>query len=379
VSAESASENLLAAESPTGLGGGYGRGGFRGGGIGGDNVSAQGSFQHNALRVHLDSKLVRSPASGGADGTAAATTASSGATASAQGSSVSNTSAGNSAGAYAAPLIPPSPSSSLLLFDAPAPAATGGTGTADADSADEGTLSFSSLGSGADTGSTNDDLSTGSLAATDGAGGLAGPGAGMAFAAGLSNFGQPGGIFLPGALAGGGLFGHGFPRGPGSAFGGGGFGQHFGDARPGGAGPGPGFAEHAGGMPFPHGHFGQGLNNVTATVKVNLDRKSVDPDEKLAITAVGVDAVSQDIWEGLGKVLVHFDKSGGYMGTYFIATPDGAPLRASAILVEPDRLIIASETQGIYEFARPDARVSRAPARPASAAQAATPQAPTAQ
>ena len=118
---------------------------------------------------------------------------------------------------------------------------------------------------------------------------------------------------------------------------------------------------------------------MTATVKVNLDRKSVDPYEKLAITAMGVDPVSQDIWEGLGKVLVHFDKSGGYMGTYFIATPDGAPLRASAILVEPDRLIIASETQGIYEFARPDARVSRAPARPASAAQAATPQAPTAQ
>jgi hypothetical protein len=41
-------------------------------------------------------------------------------------------------------------------------------------------------------------------------------------------------------------------------------------------------------------------------------------------------------------------------------------------------LIIASETQGIYEFARPDARVSRAPAQPASAAQAAPP-APVAQ
>jgi hypothetical protein len=132
-------------------------------------------------------------------------------------------------------------------------------------------------------------------------------------------------------------------------------------------------------MPFPHGHFGQGLNNVTATVKVNLDRKSVDPGEKLAITAVGVDPLSQDIWEGLGKVLVHFDASGDYMGTYFITTPDGAPLRATAIIVEPDQLIIASETQGIYEFARPDARVSRARIRPANAAQAAPAQQPSAQ
>jgi hypothetical protein len=376
VSAESASENLLAAESPTGLGGGYGRGGFRGGGgFGGDDVSAQGSFPKNSLRVHFDSKLVRPPGTGGATPgwPAAGATNSSG---------TASTSANNSTGAYIAPnnLIGPpnSIAPSVLLFDAPDPAAASGTGAVRTDSATEGTLSFSSSGTNAETGSTDDDLSTDSLAATDGAGGLTGPGAGMAFAAGLSNFGQPGGIFLPGALAGGGLFGHGFPRGTESPFGGGGFGPRFGDARSEAAGPFQGFAEHAGGMPFPHGHFGQGLNNVTATVKVNLDHKSVDPNEKLAITAVGIDPVSQDIWEGLGKVLVHFDKNGGYMGTYFIATPDGAPLRASAIVVELDRLIIASETQGIYEFARPDARVSRAPAQPASAAQAAPP-APVAQ
>jgi hypothetical protein len=369
VSAESASENLLAAESPTGLGGGYGRGGFRGGGGGaaGDDVSAQGSFQHNALRVHLDSKVVRSPASAGtAPGSPAAGTTGGSAAGLAQGSSSTNA-ANNSVGAYVTPIDPLAPSNSLLLFNAPDANTADGSGSASADSATEGTLSFSSLGANAGTGSTDDDLSSDWLAA-GGAADLAGPGAvssgaGMAFAAGLSNFGQPGGIFLPGALAGGGLFGHGLPRGPGSPFGGGGFGPHFGDARPPGAGAAPGFADHAGGMPFPHGHFGQGLNNMTATVKVNLDRKSVNPDEKLAITALGIDPVSQDIWEALGKVLVHFDKSGGYMGTYFIATPDGAPLRASVIVVEPDRLIIASETQGIYEFARPDARVSRAPAR----------------
>jgi len=97
-------------------------------------------------------------------------------------------------------------------------------------------------------------------------------------------------------------------------------------------GPRAGFEREAGDMRFggPHGRFGEGLYNLTGTVKVNLDHIGSATDAKPVITAVGVDHVSQDIWAAIGRVIVHFDKNGDYLGDYYIATPDGAPLRASA-------------------------------------------------
>jgi hypothetical protein len=110
------------------------------------------------------------------------------------------------------------------------------------------------------------------------------------------------------------------------------------------------------------GRFGEGLYNLTGTVKVNLDRNVASADDKPVITAVAADPVSHDIWAAIGRMLVHYDKNGSYLGEYFIATPEGAPLHVSAIIVEPDRLIVASDSRGIYEFARFD----RVPARPAA-------------
>jgi hypothetical protein len=60
---------------------------------------------------------------------------------------------------------------------------------------------------------------------------------------------------------------------------------------------------------------------------------------------------------------MHFDKNGTLLDSYLIATPDGAPLRAKAIVVEPDRLIIASDPRGIFEFERPDSAGPVAPAQ----------------
>jgi hypothetical protein len=93
-------------------------------------------------------------------------------------------------------------------------------------------------------------------------------------------------------------------------------------------------------------------------VKVNLDHLVSEPGDKPIITAVGVDPVSQDIWAAIGRVLAHFDKNGGYLGDYYITTPEGNPVHASAILVESDRLIVASDARGVFEFARPDLRAS---------------------
>jgi hypothetical protein len=105
----------------------------------------------------------------------------------------------------------------------------------------------------------------------------------------------------------------------------------------------------------PHG-YGRDLYNFTGTVKLNLDHFAADSGERPAITAVGIDPATQEIWAAVGKVLVHFDKGGRYLGEYYIVTPEGTWLRASAIVVEPDKLIVASDSRGVYEFARLDRR-----------------------
>jgi hypothetical protein len=115
-----------------------------------------------------------------------------------------------------------------------------------------------------------------------------------------------------------------------------------------------------------HG-YGRDAYNFTGTVKVNLDHFTGDSEDKPMITAVGIDPATQEIWAAVGRVLAHFDKNGRYLGEYYIVTPEGTPLRASAIVVEPDKLIVASDSRGVYEFARLDRRAAPKAAVQASA------------
>ena len=78
------------------------------------------------------------------------------------------------------------------------------------------------------------------------------------------------------------------------------------------------------------------------------------PALKPIVTAVAVEPATQEIWVALGGLLLHFDSEGNRRGTYRTFTPEGARLEATAILVEPDRLLLASDLLGIYEFLRPD-------------------------
>jgi len=114
-----------------------------------------------------------------------------------------------------------------------------------------------------------------------------------------------------------------------------------------------------------YGHFG-GMNaySAVATVKVNLDKPELSKDiAKNRITAIGIDRATQEIWVAMGSTLVHFDKEGNQLDSYPLTTPQGQALTASAIEVESDRLLVASDAHGIYEFARPDPKTAAAPAR----------------
>lgn len=314
--AESATDNILSTATASGVGGG-GPGGAAGGGM----VSAQGSFQQNSLQLHVGNRRPRQSS----------------------GSSQGSDSASDDAS------MKNSLNGSLLQFNSLDSSSGDALDFSDSDDADQTTSAQQPSAQAAGRG-------TGSHGFAGGGFGGAGFGPGLF---GFGGFGQAGGF-------GGGFASRNSPQGFQDLFA-----PNVSTAAPGstgGAAAAPhrdDFAGRSGESHFggAHGRYGEGLYNMTGTVKVNLDHSVPSSPDKPVITAVGVDPSLQDIWAAVGRVLVHFDKNGSYLGEYFIATPEGAPLRVSAIIVEPDRLIVASDSRGIYEFTRFDRNASRSSLR----------------
>ena len=115
--------------------------------------------------------------------------------------------------------------------------------------------------------------------------------------------------------------------------------------------------EHFQGTPFgdgqfrPH-HFGAGERDISATVRVNLgDLGNSAAAEKATITATAVDS-SGDLWVAVGDTLIHYSKDGTALDAYDLALKGGQPLKPTALVIEPDRFIVAADPWGIYEFSR---------------------------
>jgi hypothetical protein len=79
------------------------------------------------------------------------------------------------------------------------------------------------------------------------------------------------------------------------------------------------------------------------------------------ISAIGVDAESQSMWLTIGDEILRFDKDGGFLMRYTLYMPDGSHFEPNYVFVERDRLIITTESLGIYEFSRPDKDPALAP------------------
>ncbi len=84
------------------------------------------------------------------------------------------------------------------------------------------------------------------------------------------------------------------------------------------------------------------------------DQRSAAPSFKAVISAFGVDLQTQQVWVALGDQLLQFDRDGNHRASYRTFTASGARIETVAILVEPDRLLLASDPLGIFDFARPD-------------------------
>ena len=147
-------------------------------------------------------------------------------------------------------------------------------------------------------------------------------------------FGDAGGL---GGHAGGGV-GSGAP-GSGSHSGGAGMGMH-----------GPDGASH-----YARGRFGSNSVAFTGGMRVNLgDLGRVSSFDRPIITAMAADPQTHEIWAGIGDTLVHFSKEGDPIGIYYLTLSGGTAIKPAAVLVEPDRILIAANPWGIFEFARPD-------------------------
>jgi hypothetical protein len=89
-----------------------------------------------------------------------------------------------------------------------------------------------------------------------------------------------------------------------------------------------------------------------------LARRNQGAAAKPVINAFGVDPVSQDVWMETGDLLSHFDKNGALSASYRTATANGTRLEPGAILIEPNRILLAADPLGVYEFPRPDKQSS---------------------
>jgi hypothetical protein len=124
-------------------------------------------------------------------------------------------------------------------------------------------------------------------------------------------------------------------------------------------------------------HPGFETYRATGTVRYYLDNPPPGANQKPVITAVGVDPSTQDVWAGIGDKLVHFDSNGGRLDMYYLLLTDQESLKPTSILVEPDRLLIAADPWGIYEFPRPDKPSAAAPAQRAIVPQQISPAPPS--
>jgi hypothetical protein len=75
---------------------------------------------------------------------------------------------------------------------------------------------------------------------------------------------------------------------------------------------------------------------------------------KPAIRALGADPITQELWIAIGDELVHFDKDGNRRASYRTSTKEGVRIDASAILVERNRILIAADPMGIFDFVLPE-------------------------
>jgi hypothetical protein len=88
------------------------------------------------------------------------------------------------------------------------------------------------------------------------------------------------------------------------------------------------------------------------------EKRGKQPTFKPILTAIGVVPETGEVWVALHNQLLRFDKEGNRKATYQLYTPEGTSLEVRTILVQKNRILIGSDSLGIFEFERPDTKLS---------------------
>jgi len=94
---------------------------------------------------------------------------------------------------------------------------------------------------------------------------------------------------------------------------------------------------------------------------ITIEEGGATATTKPVIRALGIDPETHEVWAAIGDELVHFDSDGNRRAAYLTSTKEGARIDASAILIEHDRMLIAADPIGVFDFALPERQLPPPP------------------
>jgi hypothetical protein len=97
--------------------------------------------------------------------------------------------------------------------------------------------------------------------------------------------------------------------------------------------------------------------------KITIEQGAAPASTKAAIQALATDPESDEVWVGIFDELVHIDKDGNRRATYRTSTQEGTRIEPSALLIEHNRILVADDELGIFDFPLPE-RLARSAPRP---------------
>ena len=95
--------------------------------------------------------------------------------------------------------------------------------------------------------------------------------------------------------------------------------------------------------------------------KITIEQGATPASTKAAIQALAADPESDEVWVAIFDELVHIDQNGNRRAAYRTSTQEGARIEPSAILIEHNRILIADDELGIFDFPLPERLPASAP------------------
>jgi len=89
------------------------------------------------------------------------------------------------------------------------------------------------------------------------------------------------------------------------------------------------------------------------TIVREEDKSKGAPELHTILGPVAVDQGNGEIWLAIGGRLLRYSADGTPLGSYLIYTPDEARIEASALLIEPNRIVVGTADKGVFDLPHP--------------------------